>query len=102
MCTPHTRGAPGLALGGGGGGKLLALLLAEESEPVFALRLSPLPVLALALPVRFRTCGVSFRGYRLLTPTCGSTGRADRWRGMGWRIPGGEARPLSAGALRMP
>jgi hypothetical protein len=83
------------------GPRLLWLLCAEFSESILAL--SPLPALALALPVRLRTFGRgAFGGYELLTPAycstcCGAT--AFPWpggcRGTGARIsPGGDGLPL--------
>ena len=58
---------------GARGPRLLWLLCAEFSESTCAL--SPLPALALALPVRLRTFlgGGPLSGYWLLTPACCST-----------------------------
>lgn len=53
------------------GAKLLWLLCAEGSDSILALPLSPLPALALALPVRLLVGALG--GYGLLTPTCCST-----------------------------
>ena len=51
------------------GAKLLVLLWADGSESMLALPLSPLPALALALPVRLLTGGFG-GGNGLLTPAC--------------------------------
>ena len=84
---------------GGRGPKLLWLLCAEFSESIRAL--SPLPALALALPVRLRTtCGGPLYGCGLLTPAycstcCGATALPcpGGYLGTGCLImPGGEGR----------
>lgn len=54
------------------GAKLLVLLCAEGSDSMLALPLSPLPALALALPVRL-LIGAFGGGNGLLTPACCST-----------------------------
>jgi len=54
------------------GAKLLVLLCAEGSDSMLALPLSPLPALALALPVRL-LIGAFGGGKGLLTPACCST-----------------------------
>jgi hypothetical protein len=56
----------------GRGAKLLVLLCAEGSDSILALPLSPLPALALALPVRL-LIGAFGGGNGLLTPACCST-----------------------------
>ena len=56
----------------GRGAKLLVLLCAEGSDSILALPLSPLPALALALPVRL-LIGPFGGGSGLLTPACCST-----------------------------
>lgn len=56
----------------GRGAKLLVLLCAEGSDSILALPLSPLPALALALPVRL-LIGAFGGGKGLLTPACCST-----------------------------
>ena len=84
---------------GGRGPRLLWLLCAEGSDESRC-RESPLPALALALPVRLRTI-LPLGGWRALTPACCSTccgATALPWpggyRGTGWRTPfGGDGLP---------
>lgn len=84
---------------GGRGPRLLWLLCADGSESRWVE--SPLPALALALPVRLRALCV-LGGWRLLTPACCSTCWGATWlpwpggyRGIGCRMPsGGDGRPF--------
>jgi hypothetical protein len=91
--------------------RLLWLLCAEFSESRWALApLSPLPALALALPVRLRTFIGPFCGWRALTPACCSTccGATELpcpggYRGTGCLIPpGGDGLPFPLGGPLYP